>query len=268
VDQELMTDLSLRLNFVRRFDKNGWQSFNLAIPFSAYSIPVNGVDPGRDGMAGTADDRNITLYSLEPAYVGKRKDFISNNPDLDNANTSLEATVVKRLSNQWQMLVGWNYLHRKVWSTGAIASETSGVPQDPNTRRFNPGENYNTWTYKAMGTYEAPYGIMLSVVLRAAKGTPYGRRWNSPRMNQGVQTLLVEPTGTFFMDTVKLIDFRVEKTFTVSESIGRIAAMFDLFNATNAATVTGVNDLTGAGFGTPTQTVEPRIARFSVRYIF
>jgi hypothetical protein len=62
-----------------------------------------------------------------------------------------------------------------------------------------------------------PCGVKLSGMYRAAKEEAYGRRWNTPRLTQGVVNLHVEPIGTFFMDTVKLLDFRVEKTFTIHE---------------------------------------------------
>ncbi len=260
LDQELMTDLSLRVNVVRKFDQNARQLFNIAIPFSAYNIPVNGVDQGRDGVLGTSDDKQIALFSLDPSYLGKRKDLLKNNPALDNANTVLDITVVKRASNRWTMLWGWDYLRRKTW--------VSAIPEDPNNLMYNRGENFNTWHVKTMGTYDAPYGIKVSGMFRAAKGDPYGRRWNSPRLNQGVVNLMVEPIGTHFMDTIKIVDFRLEKTFQLSESFGSISAMFDLFNVLNNASVTGVNDLTGTAFGRPTRTLEPRIARMAVKYQF
>ncbi len=268
VDQELMTDVSLRLNVVRKFDQNKWEFMNTAIPYDAYNIPVNGVDPGRDGIAGNSDDQTRLLYSLQPAFVGRRKDVIRNNNALDNANTALEATLIKRLSNKWQMITGWSYLHRKVWSGALISTDATGIPQDPNNLRFNTGENFNAWTYKIMGTYQAPFGLSVSGVFRGAKGEAYGRRWNSPRLNQGVQALTVEPIGTFFMDTIKLVDFRAEKTFTVSERWGKVGVMVDIFNALNSAAVTGINNLTGSAFQRPTQTVEPRIARVGIRYTY
>ena len=83
-------------------------------------------------------------------------------------------------------------------------------------------------------------------------------------MNQGVQTLYVEPIGTFFMDTVKILDFRAEKSFTVSERWGKVSAMVDLFNMLNSAAIRGVNNLTGPDFQRPTQTLDPRIARLGI----
>jgi hypothetical protein len=65
------------------------------------------------------------------------------------------------------------------------------------------------------------------------------------------------------MDTVKIVDFRVEKTFRVHERWGQVSTMFDLFNLLNSAAITGVNTLTGPDFQKPTRTLEPRIARLA-----
>jgi len=263
IDQQLKNDFSLRLNFVQKYDKDRWQYFNSAIPFGAYDIPVTATDPGRAGLASRA----LTFFSLERPYVGLRKDFITNNPALNNTNTTFEASITKRLSNKWQIMTGWDYLHRKVWTQNQVAGNSTGFADDPNNLIYNNGENYNTWTYKAMGTYYAPYGFVLSSVLRTAKGLPYGRQLNSPAMNQGVVNVYVEPIGTFFMDSQKLLDIRAEKTFNLSDR-SKLGVILDLFNTLNASTVTGVNSQTGAKFGYPTSTVEPRTARVSMRYTF
>jgi hypothetical protein len=70
------------------------------------------------------------------------------------------------------------------------------------------------------------------------------------------------------MDTVKILDFRAEKSFTLSERWAKISATFDLFNVLNSAAIVGVNTLTGADFQRPTQTLAPRVARLAVKYTF
>ena len=259
LDQQLMPDLSLRLEFVRKLDYHFYQQYNIAIPFSAYNIPFPGVDPGPDGITGNADDRALSLFSLDPAYVGKNKGLYQNNPGVEANYSTIEASVVKRFSNKYQFLTGWDYVHR---------STSGGVPQDPNALLYRNAQRYWTWTYKVVGTYEAPYQVNLSAVFRASKGEPYGRRVNSPRLNQGVITLVAEPTGTYFNDTVRLLDFRAEKTFLVNERWGKVSAIFDLFNIFNSDAITAVSDLTGSQFRTVSQTLTPRIFRLGARFEF
>jgi hypothetical protein len=44
--------------------------------------------------------------------------------------------------------------------------------------------------------------------------------------------------------------------------------MLDLFNVLNSSAIVATNDLTGASFGRPTQTMVPRIFRLGMRYEF
>ena len=94
-------------------------------------------------------------------------------------------------------------------------------PEDPTNLQYNAGEHYNAWTYKLLGTYQAPYKVTLSSVFCSGSGTPYGRRWNTPALSQGVQTVYVEPKGSFFTDKIKILDIRAERTFTVSGTLGK-----------------------------------------------
>ena len=79
LDQQLMSGTTLRFNYVRKLERNRMKLQNTAIPFAAYNIPVAFTDRGRD-FASTADDRVLTLYSLDRAYVGQRADVLMNDP--------------------------------------------------------------------------------------------------------------------------------------------------------------------------------------------
>ncbi|HZM62870.1 MAG TPA: hypothetical protein VFB85_23860, partial [Vicinamibacterales bacterium] len=82
----------------------------------------------------------------------------------------------------------------------------------------------------------------------------------------GSLTLTVEPQGTFFYDTVKLVDLRFSKGVAVGRS--RLEGLFDLFNITNSSAVLSTNNQTGTSYGAVLTTVNPRIARLGVRWSF
>ena len=89
-----------------------------------------------------------------------------------------------------------------------------------------------------------------------------------------VSGVYVEPEGSYDYPTGKLTNIRVEKKFQITEH-QTISALFDLFNAFNANTITGVNNgtvhvdgQTVPQFGRVTQIVNPRIFRLGVRYLF
>jgi len=280
IDQQVAQDMTVRFNFVQKFERDKWQLYNTAIPYSEYNIPATVIDPGPGGVPGTPADRRLTVFSLDRAYVGKRQDLLTNNPDFSSTYTTYEIEAVKRFSQKWQVLAGADWTHYKTWDeTATVATDTGGVPQDPNNRLYNAGRNYWHWEAKALGSYDFRYGFTLSGSFRAVEGEPYGRRLNASGLTQGTQTLRVEPIGKYFLDTVHLFDFRAQRKFKISERAGTIEAIFDLFNVFNSAAVIGVNDLTGTTtdpitnttvptFGRATQTLSARIARLGVRYTF
>ena len=148
------------------------------------------------------------------------------------------------------------------------------------------GSHTSNWTYKLNGSYEFPYQILLHGTFTIGKGEPYGRTQNfgtaqlvgrTTALAQGtVSGVYVEPEGAYYHPTGKLTNIRIEKRFQITEH-QTISALFDLFNAFNANTITGVNTTTGTvnvdgqtvpQFGRVTQIVNPRIFRLGVRYLF
>jgi Carboxypeptidase regulatory-like domain/TonB dependent receptor len=49
--------MTVQLNYVKKFDGQGNLRDNAAMPFAAYTVATTAVDPGRDNVTGTADDR-------------------------------------------------------------------------------------------------------------------------------------------------------------------------------------------------------------------
>jgi hypothetical protein len=272
LDQQLMSDTTLRFNYVRKLERNRMKVQNTAIPFDAYNQPVSFLDRGRD-FASPGDDQVLTLYNLDPAYVGRRGDLLTNDPLFTADYETYNVEAVKRLSGRSQVLTGVDVSHYDTWGFASaisqdIASDTStfGVPQDPNRLRYNNRLDYWHWQYKFVGSYELPYGVSLSGSARLTRGEPYGRTVNTTGLRQGTVLLTVEPQGTFFYPTVRLLDFRVAKSFTIAGS--KLEGLFDVFNINNSPAVLSVNTQTGATFGNVLTTVNPRIARLGVRWSF
>ncbi len=102
--------------------------------------------------------------------------------------------------------------------------------------------------------------------MRVTKGEPYGRTVNTTGLTQGAITLTVEPQGTFFYDTVTLLDLRFAKSVTLAGT--KLEGLFDVFNVNNSPAILSANNQTGASFGNVLTTVNPRIARLGVRWRF
>ena len=272
LDQQFMSSTTLRFNYVRKLERNRMKLENTAIPFEAYNIPVAFTDRGRD-LASTADDRVLTLYSLERAYVGQRADVLMNDPLFTADYETYNVEVVKRLSGKSQVLTGFDISHYDTWGFASaisqdIATDTSafGVPQDPNRLTYNNRQDYWHWQYKFLGSYELPWGISSSASIRLTKGEPYGRTLNTTGLTQGTVNLTVEPIGTFFYDTVRLLDLRFAKSFIVAGT--KLEGLLDIFNVSNSPAILSANNQTGASFGNVLTTVNPRIVRLGVRWSF
>jgi hypothetical protein len=272
IDQQVARDMTVRVNYVRKLERNRMKLQNTAIPFGAYNIPVVFTDRGRD-FASPADDRQIVLYSLDPTFVGRRADLLTNDPANKSDFATYNVEVVKRLSNRSQLLTGFDVSHYDTWSFASaigqdIASDTTGVPQDPNRLTYNNRLDYWHWQYKALGSYELPYGVGFSASVRVTKGEPYGRTVNTTGLTQGVISLTVEPLGTFFYPTVTLLDLRFSRGVNLGNSWGKIEGLLDVFNLNNSPAVLSRNNQTGASFDSVLTTVNPRIARLGVRWSF
>jgi hypothetical protein len=94
-------------------------------------------------------------------------------------------------------------------------------------------------------------------------------------LNQGTLNLRVEPIGSSFYPTVKILDLRAAKSFTLGENWGKLEALLDVFNVNNSSAVLAVNNQTGFDtvrqrptFGLVQQTLNPRIARLGARWTF
>lgn len=275
IDHQIITDLGLHVNFVRKLRYNWWDSFNRAQPTSVFA-PVQGMDFGLDGVRGTADDKPFTIFErMGPATVDN---FLTNWPAGDNF-TTIEFGATKRFSKKWQMITGFDWTKRNL---------KGNLSYDPNTLLYGSDTREHTqlWTYKLLGTYMFPKGIAISGTYNAQKGEPHGRRQQftgstlvgrTRALNQGTVTAYVEPDGSYYLPSIHLINLRLEKSFQIGDR-QKIAGMFDLFNIANANTVIGIDDLTGttkdrngntvSRFRRATQILNPRIFRLGLRYTF
>jgi hypothetical protein len=111
-------------------------------------------------------------------------------------------------------------------------------------------------------------------------GRNWGRVWSTPAAllpNAGTENIRVEPIDARRAPTVDILDFRVDKGFTLPNQFGRMVFMVDIFNALNRGTVTNfrmqtgtavVNGETISTFQEVLGLLDPRIVRFGFRYEF
>ena len=170
LEQQLTEGVGARVGFVYYTVKNQTGTFQPLRPASAYTVPFNVVDPGLDGITGTADDQNLTAFGIptgdrrrrsRPTNVGRQ------NSQDNGAYKTIEFSLNKRQSHNYSLGVGAR-LH-----AGSTTSRTA-IPNTPN----GPYDyDFSTYSAKANGTYTTPkWGILLSAVYRYQAGLNYARR--------------------------------------------------------------------------------------------
>ena len=280
IDQEITAGLQARFSFIRIFEKNLYQIVNDAIPVSAYNIPVAVTDPGRDGVTGTSDDRQLQFFGVDARYRGLQ-DLVLTNTGASNNFSTFNFILTKRMNEKWQLLGGYTLIRRNRWESSSTTTDVGGLPNDLNQRLY-PGIGTGDtaihsweWEFQMSGTYQLPRGISVSSVLKSQKGQAYNRVLNysdvlraSSAILSSASSFSVEPFGTFFLPAVTIWDLRASKQFTLKER-HKLDAMFDLFNVPNASTILAVDRTTGPNFNKRvTQILNPRIFRLGVRYNF
>ena len=98
-----MANVKLSAVYTYRREKNLQATLNPAANVYA-TTPTSAVDPGIDGVVGTADDGTYSFYQRISAA---NPSFITNDPNVVQSYKGLELTLTKRLSNRWQMLAGY-----------------------------------------------------------------------------------------------------------------------------------------------------------------
>jgi hypothetical protein len=183
---------------------------------------------------------------------------------------NIDLTLTKRMSGRWSLSTSLLYTWRNSnWSTAAPT---------PNVEINNRADT-TLWTFKALGSYRAPYDIVISPVLRHQAGAPVPRLV-SVSTNAGTFSIIAEPVGTYRQDNITLFDVSVEKRVNLRNklSLGLYFAVFNIANsnaAQNQDTTTGLSTVLVDGvsstvprFLRPTTIVGPRIARFGFKLNF
>jgi hypothetical protein len=270
VERDLGAGVGLRAGIVWRGEGQHFMRQNLNQPFDAFSVPVSIRDPGPDGTLGTPDDgSDIDGYALAPDLVGAAPRYVVRNvPGSDGSYLTWEVVATRRFSGRWSLVAGFAYT-----SNRDHASAYSGQAVRQNAYPLNPNDLINTddqgrhefrvWSAKAHGTYEGPWGVRVTPLLRHQSGQPFGRTFTT-RLNYGTVRILAEPMGTRRMDHLTVFDVRVEKGFRLGGA-RRIAGFVDVFNVLNANPEQNMN-WGSVSFLRPISIVAPRIARVGVKF--
>jgi hypothetical protein len=268
-ERELMPNFGVRTGIVWRGEDQLAQAYNINRPFGAYSVPVQIKDPGPDAVLNNADDGPFyTMYNLSAEALAQPiVNTYTNVPGAKNRYYTWELTGTKRMSSRCSALVSFT----KTWSarngntffgTSFRQDELPIAPYDLINTESDGQIKYTDWSFKVNGTYEAPWGLKVSPMLRSQAGANYGRTFSAV-LNSGTVRVAAEPLDTHRQDTINIFDFRVEKVMTLGTL--KIGPFLDVYNVFNANPEQNIVWASGASFLRPTSIVPPRIGRVGAK---
>jgi len=219
------------------------------------------------------------MYNLSAEALAKPVvNTYTNVPGADSDYVTFEITGTKRMSNRWSGLMSFS----KTWSSaqngcGTTGCGTSGAtffgtsfrqdalvvtPYDLINTQTDGKIKFTDWSLKLNGTYEGPWGLKVSPMLRTQAGANYGRTFSAV-LNSGTVRVPAEPLNTRRQDLINVFDFRAEKVVTIGTA--KVAPFIDVYNVTNSNANVSITWASGTSFLRPTAILPPRIARIGAK---
>jgi hypothetical protein len=275
-EQELLPFLSARASYVYKNTRDGWAEVDVS-RVNAYTIPFPFTDVGADGVRGSADDQQLTLYD-RPATTAATRVYTNPGslpgvPALDGDYHTIEVALNRRFHDKWLLLTSFEHtwaddFRATTTSVGAldVVRQATSFLWQPNRRRLGRQET-TFWNYKLVGRYVFPYDVGVSGSYKLQSGYNWARNTSVALPNAGSESVLMEPLSANRTENVHIVDFRVEKGLRIGRA-GKVTAMMDLFNALNQNPTVGFRTVTGARFKEVIAVLDPRAARFGIRWDF
>jgi hypothetical protein len=277
VDHELLPNLRLSVIGTHRVEKDVQATSNPANPFDAFL--TTRPDAGRDGVLGTADDGTFRFYNRNVG--GTNLTHFTNDPTFRQTYKGLEITGTKRMSNRWQMLMGYTYSQTRQKGLSVNTNPNALINADgPVTGQTGDRPHQ----FKVTGTYILPwYDIGFAGNLNRQSGAVITRSINTALTVGGNTAVNVEPLGSYRLPTRTSGDLRFFKTFIFGAR--SLEMSVDVHNVANTNTYWDARSLGGTinlrqngdpngaintvpQFGSPSQCYGPRNARFNAAFRF
>jgi Carboxypeptidase regulatory-like domain len=291
LEQQVTEGVGARVGFVYFNIQNQVGTAQPLRPISAYTVPFAFNDIGADGVAGTSDDATRTFLGIPNALISGCSSsvtaptptcayptiqVVSNAPNNGTYKT-VEFALNKRQSHNYSISAGVGYTWQKDFPRG--------YPNTPNA----PGDyDFTSYSFKASGTYNAPYGIIVSPVYRFQAGANYARQVTpsapascactysaanfGPASGPNASALsnnvaYVTAYNAFRQDNISVLDVRVEKSVNLGGGT-KLRVFLDGFNLLNKYAAETISFSTGAAFQQPTAILGPRTGRIGLRFMW
>lgn len=271
-EQEVRQGLSARVSYVYKNVRDNWAEVDI-VRQPAYTIPVTRTDAGPDGVTGTADDQQLSLFD-RPAGIGSDRVWTNPGSLADSDYQTVEFTANRRMAGKWMALATFSHtwlkeLHGVTSTTSVLSAGGIGGTYNwrPNQQNFGR-ETSTIYNAKILGRYVLPWEVGISGSWKFQSGRNWGRTISVNLPNAGSETVRVEPVTAHRFPNVSIFDMRFDKSFRFGKKAGKLTGMVDVFNLFNGAVVTNARITTGSRYQEIIALLDPRIVRFGIRYDF
>ena len=233
IDHELFKNFRFGVSYIYKQQKNALEDVERNAEQN-WSIPYTVTDPGYDGVFGTGDDQQLTIWDrikFEPLYFTTPKDAW-------RKYQACEFIFEKRMSDRWQLYgsIVISKMYGTIGGTYGFTQAASAAFNTPNWMINREGrvDMDRPLFIKLLGTYQLPYGINLSWYFTHISGAPFTRTVNiyAPTFGSYV-AVNAEPQGTRRTPSRNSLQLRLEKKFAFGD-FGGLGLFLDVFNASNA----------------------------------
>jgi hypothetical protein len=263
---------SVTLQWIRR----DWEHIAGITRPDAIWQPFQFIDPGPDGVAGTADDGGpLTAYTLQ--NPGTARWVLANPPEAYHSYDAVQAIGRARVADV-EIQGSWSWARTVANFANGFSSNIGMNTAGPNATFSNPNRAVNsdgrtTWDVPldvkllATGVISKWADVRVSGVYTLQSGGLGGRVVVGGRSaGQGLVSVAAEPPHRRG-PTTNTLDLRADAPLTLGHGTS-VHLLLDAFNVWNQGIATGFTPQSGPNFGLPNGWSAPRSFRAGVRVTF
>lgn len=278
IESEIVPETNLRLSYVRKMDRNVFDTYQVGWLNAIRTSPVACGDEVFPCPTNANTGAEITSIVRPPEGTASANEVTTGPDGLDgNEWDNFEVGLARRFRSGLFLQGSFHYQWRnELVCCGATSS--ADTQADPWSLGIQGGGlNYNSavdtkqqhtnWNAKAIGRYELPrVPAALSFQYRAQSGWAYAP-YQSVVVPGGGRNSIPLSDMDLRSDNVFILDLRAEINLSFWER-DRLSLFFDAFNVTNSNPVLNFNTQAGPAYENIFGFLEPRTFKIGARYQF
>ncbi len=273
IQQQLPSNIILSVTGWHRSTFNQIGIANTAVPQSDYT-PVTINNP--------LTNKPLVVYNQLASTIGQafQNNVIENSNRLNNDYRALDVEFRRSMTRNWMMFGGvtWSRF-RGAW----LGDINSAGPGASSVNLNNPNFNANMLgsmqydiplIFRIGGTYNLPWGFVVSTIYQHLTGAPNYASYSvtsgilGQTINQGTQTVYLQPSGFNRLPNINTWDIRFSKVFKLHDRY-EFQPQFNIYNLTNSSAVQSVNEsVNSALYLNPSTVIPPRVFEVGLRVSF